>query len=87
MNEPLRRSLDVKSLNFPHGLPQVLSRMARRSSGYMQTGVGRWATMANSAPRLPVELCLFLLAFCSELALRKHKGESLKVKSAAPPHD
>jgi len=49
----------------------------------MQTGVGRWATMANSAPRLPVELCLFLLAFCSELALRKHKGESLKVKSAA----
>jgi hypothetical protein len=61
--------------------------MACGAAGYVQTGVDRCAAMANFAPRPPVELCLFLLAFCSELALRKHERGSRKLKSAAPSHD
>jgi hypothetical protein len=61
--------------------------MARRSAGYAQIGVSRCIAVANLARRLPVELCLFLLAFCSDLALRKHARGSCKLKSAAPSRD
>src|SRR5438105_1270256 len=55
--------------------------MARRSAGYAQIGAGRCTAVANLGRRLPVELCLFLLAFRGDVTPREHELGSCKLRS------
>src|SRR6266702_5953647 len=60
--------------------------MGRRSAGYAQIGAGPCTAVVNLERRLPIELRLFLLAFCCDPALRKHERGSRKLGSPALSH-
>src|SRR6266550_3694637 len=54
---------------------------SRRSAGYAQSGVGGRTAAASLGPRLPVELCLFLLTFRGDVTQREHELGSCKLRS------